>query len=53
MFKVLIIWNVCLTLIVLLLVMVVDNLSDEVDELWDMKQVDIYRHAIGRYFNHD
>ena len=53
MFKILIIWNVILTIMLILILIVINNICDRVDQLWDIAQVDIYRHAIGRYFNHD
>lgn len=53
MFKILIIWNVILTIMLILMLIIINNMCDRLDQVWKETQMNIYRHAIGRYFNHD
>lgn len=53
MFKILIIWNIALTVLLIIIMWVITKICANVNLLMKHFQVDIYRHAIGRYFNHD
>ena len=53
MFKILIIWNVVLTIVLTLMLIIINNMCDRLDQVWKETEMNIYRHAIRRYFNHD
>lgn len=53
MVKVLIIWNIALTVLLIIIMWVITKICANVNLLMEHFQVHIYRHAIGRYFNRD